>query len=199
MPTLQRTWRLPGPLLLITIALLSLRNAAVHAHDPGLSSLHVNVNDGEMSASLTIAASDLAALAPAGEPRHDLSQFARSAVYVSVDDEPITPTVDHVFLGGIEARVILSFGERRSWRRIRRLSITSEVAKRIGRGHRQLVVLSEDGRVINETLLDSSSGPVAIALEGGSSSAGRALWLMMIAMGGGSLLIRRCRTTPNAD
>jgi hypothetical protein len=79
------------------------------------------------------------------------------------------------------------------------LSITSDVAKRLGRGHRQLVVLSEDARVIHETLLDSSSGPVTIALESASTSGARVLWLMMIAIAGGTFLIRHCRTEPNTD
>jgi hypothetical protein len=157
------------------------------------------VNDGEMSASLTIAASDWAGLRSTGDPRQELSQFARDSVHVSVDDKVITPAIDRVFLNELEARVVLLFGDRLSRDRIRRLSITSDVAKRLSRGHRQHVVLSKDARVMHETLLDSSSGPVTIALESASTSAARALWLVMIAIAGATFLIRHCRTEPYKD
>ncbi len=62
MPFLKRTRCGPGPLLPILIALvwMALTSTVIRAHDPGLSALDIKVSDGAISASLSIAAPDVA-------------------------------------------------------------------------------------------------------------------------------------------
>jgi hydrogenase/urease accessory protein HupE len=174
MQNLQRTRRLPGPLLLITLAWLVLTGTMLRAHDPGLSSLDVNVSGGSVSASLSIAASDVALMAPTGGTRPNLGQFAHDAVRLYIDDYVVPSVIADISIENGAARVQLSFALARLRDRARRLAIASDVPKRIARGHRELMVVRVDDRVVTETLLDSNTGPVTFTLEAVSPSATRA-------------------------
>jgi HupE / UreJ protein len=181
MQDLQRARRVPGPLLLITLAWLVLSTAVVRAHDPGLSSLDVNVSSGTVSASLSIAASDVALIAPTGDARPVLRQLARDAVRLAINDELAPWAIHSVAIEDGAARVQMSFALTR-WRdRAARLSITTDVPKRIAQGHRELVVVKVDDRVVAETLLDRDADPIMIELDAVSpslaSTAGRFLEL----------------------
>ena len=80
----------PGPLLLTLIALvwMALSSTVVRAHDPGLSALDINVSDGAVSASLSIAAPDVAFVTGGeSDARRKLSELAHDAVRLSVDGE----------------------------------------------------------------------------------------------------------------
>jgi hypothetical protein len=46
------------------------------------------------------------------------------------------------------------------------LVIASDVPRRVSRGHREMMIVRSDDRVIVETLLDAGSDPVAINLDG---------------------------------
>ena len=78
----------------------SLTATVLRAHDPGLSSLDVSVSGAAISVSLSIAAADLALVAPGREAdaRRQLSELARDAVRLSVDGEAL-PSVDRRRLG----------------------------------------------------------------------------------------------------
>ena len=167
----QRARFRPGPLFAIALVWFALTATALRAHDPGLSSLDVTVNDGAIVVSLSLAAADLAAIAPGREAatgRH-LSELARDAIRVSVDGETlraVNEVVTSVDDGG--ARVRLSFASPYSSRRAARLTITSDVPKRMARGHRELLVVNVAGRVATETLLDTKSDSATVDLRAAS-------------------------------
>ncbi len=97
MPYPQRTRRRPGPLLLNTLACLFLASAVLRAHDPGLSTLDLRVDDSAVTMSLSIAAADVASLAPGrGDVRQTLSEMARDAIHLSIDGEAVQPSIDDV-------------------------------------------------------------------------------------------------------
>ena len=150
----------------------------LRAHDPGLSSLDVRVSGSAISVSLSIAAPDVALLADGGEAdvRRQLSEMARDAVRLSVDGEALPPVIDEVAIDAGAARVRLSFALGQTRRQALRLSIASDVPTRVARGHRELMVVSVDDRVVAERLLDAESGPAAIDLEAASPSAAHAAW-----------------------
>ncbi len=175
MQRLQRTRLVPGPLFLIA---LFLTGTVLRAHDPGLSSLDVRVSGGAISVVLSIAAPDVALLAPGGEAdaRLELSELARDAVRLSLDGEVLPSMIDEVAIDAGAARVRLSLMIANSRGQARRLAIASDVPKRVAIGHRELMVVSVDDRVVIEKLLDAESGPTTIDLEASSSSAAFVAW-----------------------
>ena len=85
----------------------------------------------------------MALIAPGGDDaRLKLSELARDAVRLSVDGEAVPPVVDEVSIEDGAARVRLSFAIAQSRSQARRLTITSDVPKRVARGHRELLVVS---------------------------------------------------------
>ena len=177
MPYLQRTRPRPGPLLLLTLAWLCLTSIGLRAHDPGLSSLDVHVTGSAISVSLSIAAPDVAFLAGGdADVRRQLGELAHDAVRLSVDGEAALSVIDEVALEDGAARVRLSFAISPSRSQGRRLAITSDVPKRAARGHRQLMVVTLDDRVMTQQLLDAESGPAVVDLEATSHSGARAAW-----------------------
>lgn len=178
MGRLERARRAPGPLLLIAVAWLSLPAAVLRAHDPGLSSLDVHVESGTVTVWLSLAAPDVALAASGGEAdvRGTLRELARDAIRLSVDGEPLASVVDEVAIDGGAARVRLSVATAYSRGQTRRLVIASDVPRRVARGHRELMVVSVDDRVVTEKLLDAESGPTVIDFEATSPSVARAAW-----------------------
>jgi hydrogenase/urease accessory protein HupE len=163
---LQRARFRPGPLFAIALVWFALTAAVLRAHDPGLSSLDVTVNDGAIVVSLSLVAADLAAIAAGREAatsRH-LSDLARDAIRVSVDGETLRAVNDVTWVDDGGARVRLSFARLYSSRRAARLTITSDVPKRMARGHRELLVVNVAGRVATETLLDTKSDSATVDL-----------------------------------
>ncbi len=145
----------------------------LRAHDPGLSSLDVNVNGDAISLSLSMAAPDVASLVNGeADEKRKLSELARDAIRLSLDGNVVRTVLDGVTDDGGGARVQMSYAIGQV-KRPRRLTIASEVPARMARGHRELMVVTFENRVIAETLLDSDSGPVTIELEGSPLSAAR--------------------------
>ena len=175
MSCLSRTRRKPGPLLSIALVWCALSTTTVRAHDPGLSTLEIDVGHA-VSASLSIAAPDIATLAASDGVQPALRALAHDAVHLFVDDESVPPLIDEISLEDGAARVRLSFASAPLRDRFRRLEIASDVPGRIARGHRQLLVVRLGGRVVTERLLDAGSGPVTIDLGGSSTSAVRTAW-----------------------
>ena len=92
----RRTRLRPGPLLLAVLVWLLLNGGELLAHDPGLSSLDVSVTSSAISISLSIAASDVALIAPSGDPRPQLRALAREALRLSIDGETLSPLAEKV-------------------------------------------------------------------------------------------------------
>ena len=179
MPFPRRIRPRPGPLFFTTLAWLAFMGGVLRAHDPGLSSLDVKVRDDAISASLSIAASDVALIVPGGgatEIRAALSNLARDAVRFSVDSETFPFAIDEVSLEDGAARVQLSLTIPQLRDRARRLLIASDVPARVSRGHRELMIVSVNGGVVAERLLDATSLPVAVDLEARVPSRVRAAW-----------------------
>ena len=70
----QRARLRPGPLLAIALACILLRTAVLRAHDPGLSSLDVSVGADVVSVTLSMAAADVALVAPDGGRREPATE-----------------------------------------------------------------------------------------------------------------------------
>jgi hydrogenase/urease accessory protein HupE len=175
MPYLKWTRRKLGPPLLMTLAWL-FATTGLAAHDPGLSALEVSVSPGRISASLAIAAPDVAVIDSGSDPRVTLSQLARDAVRVSVDGARVPLHVDGVSIDGGAATVRLSFATPDARGHIARLVVESDVPKRIARGHRQLVVVRFEDRLVSERLVGAAEGAVAIDVEIDVPSAAYASW-----------------------
>ena len=104
-----RTRHRPGPLALVVLGWLVISGGELLAHDPGLSSLDVSVTRSAISLSLSLAASDVALIAPSGDPRPQLRALARDAVRVSIDGETLSPLADEVLIKDGAAYLHLSF------------------------------------------------------------------------------------------
>jgi hypothetical protein len=176
----RRTRPPAGPLvpILVLVACLTLAGRVVRAHESGLSALDVRVGARTIAAELSLAPSDVALVAPGGDARAaaSLRDVAGQAVRLSVDGEPLRLIIDGPWFENGAARVRLSGEMPASTSTQRRLVVTSEVPARMPRGHRQLLVVTVDGRVVSERLLDAQSGPVALDVESASRSAAGVAW-----------------------
>jgi len=127
--------------------------------------------------SLSIATADVAALAPVpGDMRQALSEIARDAVHLSIDGEAVQPGARDVTSNDGGAQVRWSFAIPPARGRVRQLAITSDVPKRMPRGHRQLMVVTIGESVVAQRLLDAESGAATIDLEAAPSSLSGAAW-----------------------
>lgn len=151
----QRARHMPGPLIFIvfTLALLLRGVIVVRAHDPGLSSLDVSVNGTTVTATIAISAADVKQLT-----------LLRGAVRISIDGAAMALMNEDVVVSEDGARVHLSFAPPHSSTNVRRLEVASDVPARISRGHRQLAIVSSDGRTVSERVLDAGSSSLAVDL-----------------------------------
>ena len=166
----QRARLRPGPLL----ACILLATAALRAHDPGLSSLDVRVGADVVSVTLSMAAADVALVAPDGgaDGPWTLSDLARDAIRLAVDGETLRPIRDETSRDEGGARVRLWFAIARGVQ-ARSLSITSDVPKRALRGHRELLTVTVDGVPAAGKLLDVEIDSVTVDLAAASPSQAR--------------------------
>ena len=177
-----RTRSDPRPPLLALLLLTFLGGPVLLAHDPGLSALEIHVAGDRLSALLSIAAADLELPADGLrlEPKAMLGDLGRSGVRLWAGTESLPPRVDDVIMEEEEegGRVRLSFERPRSATRLR---LRSDVPARLARGHRQLVVVLIEDRVVAEQLLDAGGAEMTIELAaphlGPHSSATRLLGL----------------------
>jgi len=161
--------------LIAIVALFALATATVDAHDPGLSTLEVTVNGREISTSLSMSAADVALGVQGSDAntRQALRLFARDSVHLTFDDHTLSPTHDEVVPVDGGTRIRLSYDlPIREGSSHARLTIASDVPKRLARGHRQLLTVKADG-ASTESLLDSGSTPVAIEVAGAAGWATR--------------------------
>src|SRR5262245_15028168 len=153
-------------LLVLTIASVTLASTTLRAHDPGLSALEIGVRPGTIAVSLSLAAADAALMASGPDPdrRTALTALVRKAIRLSLDGEALAPARDEVSIDAGGARVRTVFRVRGSDERTRRLIVTSDVPKRLARGHRQLLVVTVGGTQTVQKLLDAESDSVAVDL-----------------------------------
>jgi hypothetical protein len=170
-PRQQRARRRPGPLVLIALLLTS---AGVLAHDPGLSSLEVNITSLSTSAILSMSAVDLNVLVTGSgtDAERALDELARSAVQISVDGQvlPLTTTKIELDDKGVNVRLSFAGGAGRKGR----VSVSSDVPRRLARGHRELVAVTVDGLPASEKMLDADNRSLAVDVAASPSTAGKA-------------------------
>ena len=176
----------PGPISLIRplvrsttlIVTLLLTASPVSAHDPGLSALDVGVSRETVTVSLSMARADVALVAPGREvdPRSALISLAREAIHLSVDGETLSSVHDEALVDAAGARVRMTFAVRTSSDATQALLITSDVPKRLLRGHRELLIVYADGDRTVQKLLDSTSDSVTVNLQRNFDSARGTAW-----------------------
>jgi HupE/UreJ protein len=173
----RRTRLRPGPLVAAIVVWWTLGTVGVRAHDPGLSSLDVDVRSAALSVSLSIASTDVTLIArDAVDPRMAVGGLARTAVHISLDGVPLTPSAHEVQVNESGVRVEMRFSVPRSSEATRRLTIGSDVPRRLAQGHRELLVVHVDGSQAGQALLDAVSNSFAIDLSAASVSAPRLAW-----------------------
>jgi hypothetical protein len=151
-------------------------------HDPGLSALDVLVTSTRVVAVLSIATADLASLAdldvdPHGSRAGDsaaaaterrLGSFALRALTIRLDGRVLQGSLDHVAIDDRGGQVQLRYASAPGTT----IGVSSEVSRRLARGHRELVsIRTGDGSVLSERLLDASSGASVADLPALSSAA----------------------------
>jgi len=174
-PRQQRARRKPGPLVLLSLFLVTAR---LLAHDPGLSSLEVNITRLTTSAVLSMSAADLTVLVSEtgiGAERA-LDDLARRAVQISVDGHLLPLTATRVELDDKGANVRLSFAHGAG--REARVTVSSGVPLKLARGHRELVVVTVDGLPARESMLDADNRSLAVDVAASPSTTAKA-WSFM--------------------
>jgi len=151
------------------VALLALATATVLAHDPGLSTLDVVVDGRAVSATLSMSAQDVALAVQTlhTNTAEALSAFARDSVHLTFDNQALVPGRDDVVPVDGGMRIRLSYDwpiDRRSSRA--RLTIASDIPKRLARGHRELLTVKAGRAATTESLLDASSNSVIVEVAG---------------------------------
>ena len=148
-----------------TIVTLILTASTLRAHDPGLSALDVGVSRGTITVSLSLASADVALVASGRDTdsRRALISLAREAIRLSVDGEPLSAVDEEASVDAVGARVRMTFAVRASSDRAR-LIVTSDVPRRLARGHRELLIVYADDDMAAQKLLDGTSDSLAVDL-----------------------------------
>lgn len=152
--TRRRARNVRVPAAFVALGLTLSVTVRVLAHDPGLSSLAVDVSPGEVSAVLSLAAADaemLGGLAAVG-------MVALESIQVGVDGRALRGVIDRISMDETETvHVRLLFADASG----ARLVVKSGIAPRLSRGHRELVsIRAEDGTSLAEAMLDMRSNEV---------------------------------------
>ncbi len=173
----RRTLFQRGSLVAITVAFLLIAST-VSAHDPGLSALDVGVKGGTITVSLSMASGDVTLVAPATDVdrRKTLLSLAREAIRVSIDREALSSIDEEASIDTAGARVRMTFAVRASHDRDRHLTVTSDVPKRLARGHREMLMVYVGGEMAAQKLLDERSDSVTVDLRQSSARARDGAW-----------------------
>lgn len=147
-----------------SFAFFMLASTVVCAHDPGLSALEIDVRPGTIAVSLSLAAADAALAIPLtkGDRRDALIALAHEAIRLSLDEESLAPAGDEVSIESGGTRVRTLFRAPRSGGQTRQLTITSDIPKRLARGHRQILVVTIGGTEAGQKLLDATSDSMVV-------------------------------------
>jgi HupE/UreJ protein len=176
-----------GPLVAIMVVSLLLTASTVRAHDPGLSALAVGVYDGTITVSLSMATADVALVAPGSDVdrRNALISLAREAIRVSADGQTLSSVNEDASVDTSGARVRMMFPARTSSDRLvgtpgtlgtLRLIVTSDVPKRLARGHRELLIVYMADKIASQKLLDERADSLTLDLRHGFRRARNTAW-----------------------
>lgn len=118
-----------------------------------------------------------------GSGRIDLlRQLAADALELSLDGERLPSADPEVLTDARGTAIQLSFPlPAATSAHGRRLTVTSSVPARMPSGHRELLTVDVDGRVMAETLLDAGSNPVTVVLDRPAASPRPAAWSFLLA------------------
>jgi hypothetical protein len=152
------SWRAAA---LSAAALCVLFPAAAVAHDPGLSLLEVRVEPGRIIAMLSVSAADVRATLTGGQAV-DAEGLAREAIELHIDHVRLRPGASHSIDGGTEFTVHLVF-ERAPGSQ---LIVRSGIPSRLAAGHRQLLTVQADGRLLANRMLSAEPQEVVVHLDG---------------------------------
>lgn len=164
--TTKRTLFQRGPLVALTIVFFLLIASTVSAHDPGLSALDVSVSRGTMVVSLSMARTDAALVVPTHDANAGkrLISLTREAIRVSIDGERLASINEEASIDAAGARVRMTFAVRHLSDRAARLIVTSDVPKRLARGHRELLIVYIGDGITAQKLLDERSDSLTVDL-----------------------------------
>jgi len=114
--------------------------------------------------------------AVSGQAATRLRDIARDAVRLVVDGEPLVPEWQHVHSdrGGVLIRV--EYAPVRSGRSVRHIVVTSDVPQQLSRGHRELVTVSAEGRIVGESVLDAGITSLSVTVGDPPLSRARQAW-----------------------
>ena len=140
-------------------ALCLFHPAAAFAHDPGLSSLDVRVLPRRIIAVLSVSAADVKTT---GGRVVDVEALARDAIELHIDDVRLRASESRSMDGETEFTIHLTF-ERAPGSR---LTIRSEIPSRLAPGHRQLLTIQADGRLLADRMLSAEPQDVVVDLDG---------------------------------
>jgi hypothetical protein len=99
-----------------------------------------------------------------------------AAVRLVVDGEPLVLAWQHVDRDGTGIRIRFDYAPVRSSRSVRHMVVTSDLPGQLSRGHRELVTISADGRVVREGVLDAETRSLSVAVSEPSPSRARQAW-----------------------
>jgi hydrogenase/urease accessory protein HupE len=131
-------------------ALIVFCPTTARAHDPGLSSLELQIAPRRIIATLSLSSADARLVVSHAPDR--LAAFARDAIELRLDGAPLAAEVERTREDRTGARVVLVFARTPGTR----LTIRSAVPARLSLGHRQLVTArGADGQVLAQRMLDA--------------------------------------------
>jgi hydrogenase/urease accessory protein HupE len=149
--------------IFIVVAALS-----TFAHDPGLSSVEVQLSAKQTSVKLTFSREEIAAIVPIDTDqdsqitqaefdaaRAQLEELARQAIVINLDGKALQPTKASAILGDSNA---LHFNLLYSAMTPGQLNLSAPLIARLARGHRQfLTIHDQSGNKLSEKLLDAKN------------------------------------------
>jgi hypothetical protein len=149
--SIQSTGRVAGCLLTLILTLAT----SASAHDPGLSSLRLNVSADHLTANLTFSRSELAPFVSISD-RAALERLGSSLIEIESGGSPLPCHIEAIELDDSSNAIhfTLTFPAPRG----SLISVRSMLLGRLALGHRQFASLVDaDGRVLHEGLLDAQN------------------------------------------
>ena len=154
---------------LMAAAVLFGFSAPAHAHDPGLSSLRVEIGPDRVAATLSMATADARSAVQVSHV--SLESFALDSIEVRLDGVLLSGVVDSHVTDESGASVTLAFNRATG----SRLTVRSQVAHRLARGHRELLrVQQSGGELLAERMLDAQMDAIDLDLGAGPARTGAA-------------------------
>lgn len=143
--------------LLVAAFVFALPRAA-RAHDPGLSALEIRAEGARIAVALSLAASDAQI---AKDASGTLERFATDSIQLSLDGVRLADAAVRVDDQGAAGSTVTLTFERAAGSR---LLVRSDAARRLARGHRQLLTIRAFDRRIVERMLGAQAEAIDIDL-----------------------------------